>query len=247
MPIITAQDLISFSMRAVGVLSVGQTLAAEDNADALSALNGLVGQWNRKRWLIWHLLDIYLPTTGNESYTIGPGGQFNVPRPDRLEAAFFRQYVSGPANQVDYPLEILESREDYNEVVLKSLVSWPTYIFYDASVPLGYVYPWPVPQASIYELHLTVKDVLVQFVSFTQVITLPPEYVEALWTNLALRLAAIYPGAEVTPALDGLAKASLATIRGANAQIPLLNLPGGLGRGSLYNIYSDRVYQPCID
>ena len=249
MPIVTPQDLITFSLKATGVIGVGQTALAEDNADAFSALNGMLAQWNRKRWLIWHLIDVAFVTTGAQSYSVGPGGNFNTPRPDRLEAAFFRQIVNDFPDQVDYPLTILEAREDYNTIALKTLGSWPRWIFYDsaysqATTPsfCGFVYPWPVPQASLYELHLSLKETLTQFTSYTQQINLPPEYTEALWTNLTIRLGAIYPGAQVTQSVQDLAKASLSTIRGANAQIPRLRMPNGLLSNDKYNIFSDQTY-----
>jgi hypothetical protein len=242
MPLLTPQDIITFSLKAAGVLGVGQTALAEDNADAFSALNAMLGVWNSRRWIIWHLIDVVVPSTGAMSYTIGPGADANVPRPDRIEAAFFRQLLANQPQFVDYPLQILESREDYNLIALKSLQSWPQFLFYDSAFPVGVLYPWPIPQASIYELHLSVKDTLIQFSTYNQQINLPPEYTEAIWTNLCLRLAAIYPGAVVTETVQNLAKASMATIRGANTQIPKLVMPDGLGRGSLYNIFSDQIY-----
>jgi hypothetical protein len=273
MPFVTVQDIISFSLKAAGVLGVGQSALAEDNNDAFTALNGMLSIWQRKRWLIWHLTDNALVSTGAQSYSVGIGGNFNVMRPDRLEAAFFRQFINGtgptqtqtqtgdfttdfdptdfstsgggpPAgqpNQVDYPLEILESREDYNRIVLKTLPSLPRYIFYDADYPWGFVYPWPVPQAGVYEIHLTLKETLNQFTSLNQSIALPPEYEEALWTNLSIRLAPIYQFT-VRPEVLGLAKAALATIRGANTQIPRLRMPTYLNRPSLYDANSDRMY-----
>lgn len=243
MPLTTPQSLISLSLRAAGILGVGQTALAEDNNDAFDVMNAMLGVWNRKRWLIWHLIDVAVTSTGAMSYTVGPGGDFNIPRPDRLEAAFFRQIVSSQPNQVDYPLEILEAREDYNDIALKSLVSWPQYIFYDSAFPLGSVYPWPVPQASIFELHLTLKDTLVQFSTLTQSINLPPEYTEAIWTNLTARLCGIYPGAQLNPIVAALAKSSMETIRGANTQIPQLRMPSNVaGSGAKYNIFSDQSY-----
>src|SRR6185503_10648153 len=224
MPFVTVQDIISFSLKAAGVLGVGQSALAEDNNDAFTALNGMLSIWQRKRWLIWHLTDNVLTSTGAQSYSVGLGGDFNVMRPDRLEAAFFRQFINSTPNQVDYPLDILESREDYNRIVLKQLGSLPRYIFYDAAYPLGYVYPWPIPQAGVYELHLTLKETLFQFPFLSQAIQLPPEYEEALWTNLCIRLAPIYQ-VQVRPDVVGLAKASLAVIRGANAQVPRLTIP----------------------
>jgi hypothetical protein len=205
----------------------------------------MLSQWNTKRWLIWHLIDASCTTTGAMSYSVGPGCDFNVPRVDRLEAAFFRQYVSGVPGQnyVDYPLNILQAREDYNLIALKELTSWPQAVFFDAGYPTGLVYPVPIPlQNGTYELHLTLKDTLVQFASYTQSINLPQEYVEAIWTNLTIRLCAIYPGAVLTPVIEGLAKASVSTLRMANTQIPKLQMPRIMIRPPLFNIFSDQVY-----
>lgn len=243
MPLQTPQDLISFSLRAIGILGVGQSALAEDYQDAFSALNGMMGMWNRSRWLIYHLIDVSKVSTGAQSYTVGPGGDFDVPRPDRLEAAFFRQFVSSQPNKVDYPLQLLEAREDYNQIALKTLTSWPSYIFYDAAIPLGVVYPWPIPQASTYELHLTLKATLPQFQSYVQSVNLPDEYTQTIWMNLAIILGTIYPGSVISDDLRRMAKGALETIRAENTQVPSLKLPGGLpGRGSKYNIYSDRIY-----
>lgn len=244
MPLTTPQTIIGFSLRAAGILGVGQSALAEDYQDAFDALNGMMGQWNTKRWLIYNLLDLPITTTGAQSYTIGPGGDFNTPRVDRLEAAFLRQFVtSAPGqNEVDFPLDILQSREDYNDIALKQLNTWPTCVFLDAGNPLGTVYPWPIPLAGIFELHLTVKNHLAQFTSYTQSVNLPDEYTEALWTNLVIRICGIYPGAVLTPVVEGLAKASISSIRVANTQIPRLKMPQGMVRPPLYNIYSGRTY-----
>ena len=242
MPLTTPQAIVSLALKSAGVLGVGQSALAEDFSDVFDLLNGMLAQWNRKRWLIWHLIDAPLVSTGAQSYTVGPGGDFNVPRPDRLEAAFFRQFINSQPEQVDYPLTILESREDYNRIVLKTLSSWPVYIFYDPALPLGNVFPWPIPGASVYELHLTLKETIAQFNSYVQSINMPPEHTEALWSNLGVRLPALYPGCSVTQEVKDIAKASLATIRGSNTQVPLLLMPGALVGRDKYNIFSDSTY-----
>jgi hypothetical protein len=237
---VTAFDIVVQALKKAGVLGVGQTPLAEDTNDAFYDLNDMIAQWARKRWLMWHLLDISLVSTGAMSYTVGIGGDFNTPRPDRLEAAFFRQIVPSQPNQIDYPLELIESREAYNNIALKSLKTFPTSIFYDAAYPIGTIYPWPVPQATIYEIHLTVKDTLAQFATLTQVINMPPEFVAAMKFNLAIRLKQSYQ-LPVDIALVALAKDSLAVIRSANTQIPTLNMPSDLIRGGLnYNVFSDQ-------
>lgn len=237
----TPNDIINLALKISGVLGVGQTAQAEDSNDSLTMLNFMMAQWNRKRWLVYHLVDVAFTSTGAQSYTVGPGGNFNVAvRPDRLEAAFFRQIVPSQPNAIDYPLEIIEARETYNNIALKTLVSFPSYIFYDAAYPIGLVYPWPIPQATLYAVHLTLKEVLAQFTSLSQDIVLPDEYHAALMYNLAVRLRPAYQ-LPPDPSLVALAKDALNVIRNANTQIPRLTMPTDLIRPGIYNPYSDQI------
>jgi len=237
----TVGDVINQSLKKAGILGSGQTPLAEDTNDAFNDLVDLLSQWQRKRWLTWNLIDTFITSTGAVSYTIGTGQDFNIARPDRIEAAFFRQLINTSPNQVDYPLEIIPARETYNQIALKSLTSWPQYIFYDSAYPVGNVYVWPVPQASLFEIHLTLKVNYSTLANLTTTIVMPPEYIPAIKWNLALRLRESY---QLPPsvALAKLAQESLDVIRGANVQVPLLQCDKTLIRGSLYSIYSDQIY-----
>lgn len=230
--------MIQLALKHTGVLGVGQTALPEDTNDAFNICNMMLSQWNRKRWLVWCLVDTFLQSTGAQSYTVGPGGDFDIPRPDRLESAFFRQSNITP-NSPDYVLEIIEAREDYNRISLKTLTAFPQYIFYDSAFPVGRVYPWPIPQANIYQIHITTKVVIPQFTSLAQTINLPPEHYAAIFYNLCCRLR---PGYQLAPdpSLTALAKDALNVIRGANAQIPRLQMPSALVNKGVYDIYSDR-------
>jgi hypothetical protein len=116
----------------------------------------------------------------------------------------------------------------------------PQVIFYDSAYPLGVVYPWPVPQASIYQIHLTLKADLPQFTALAQTINLPEEYRAALHYNLCARLRPAYQ-LPPDPSIVALAKDALNVIRGANTQIPRLRMPASLRRnGGRYNILSDQ-------
>ncbi|OWV62583.1 hypothetical protein ATY75_12225 [Rhizobium sp. N122] len=235
----TARDLINDALKDAGAIGVGQTALAEDINDGLKRLNAMMAQWSRQRWLVYHLIDVAFVADGSLNYSIGSGGDLNYPRPDRVEAAFFRQVVGVPGNQVDYPLDVLNSREDYNRIALKSMDSFPACLFYDSGYPLGYIYIWPVP-SNQYEIHLSLKATLQSFSSLNDTINLPPEYEEALRVNLAVRLRVKYQ-MPMDPQLIGLAKVALNVIRNSNAQIPTLEMPRDLMRGgSNYNIFSDR-------
>lgn len=233
----TARDLCIMALKDSGAVGVGQTPLQEDINDTFTKLNWMLARWARKRWLVFHLETFSVNSTGQQSYTVGPGGDFDIPRPDRIESAFMRQ-ITNPANQPDYPLEIIQARETYNLITLKSLVSFPSYLFYDSDFPVGRVFPWPVMQATNYALHITVKNQLQSIANLSDTVILPPEYEGTIEQNLAINIAPQY-GSEPSAAIVALAKDGLNTIRGANTQIAELRVPRQLrGRGS-YNIFSD--------
>jgi len=238
----TALDIITLAFKDAGILGVGQTMLPDDVNDALVRLNMMIAQWRVKRWLVWHLVDKSVVSTGAQSYTVGPGGDIDVAmRPDKLESAFFRMLPGANGTQaVDYPLQILFSYEDYARISLKTLVSFANCIFYDSAYPLGKIYPWPIPQANIYEVHLLLKEVLSDFPSLTTQFAFPPEYYAAIHYNLVIRLRMAYRMPEDV-GLAGLAKDALETLRSANAQIPSLVMPDNLVRPGVYNIYSDQT------
>lgn len=236
---VTPLEIITLALKSAGVLGVGQTALAEDVNDSFTLLNFMLAQWQRKRWLVWTLDTFSVACNGSQSYTVGPGGNINCPRPDRLESAFFRQNIPSNPNQIDYPLEIIEAREAYNQIALKMLGSFPTYIYYQSDFPLGLIYPWPLP-SDLYQVFISIKTQLRQFTTLSQSVNLPPEYFAAILYNLSVRLRTAYQ-MPPDPALMALASDALETIRGANVQIPRLRMPVGLIRPGIYNIYSDQI------
>jgi hypothetical protein len=237
----TVGDLIKQSLKDAGIIGIGQTLSAEDSNDAFIRVNQMLAQWQRQRWLIWHLIDISLVSTGALNYSIGPGGDFNIARPDRLEDGCFLRQLYNSNNNVDTPIMLIESREDYNRIALKTLTSFSQAVFYDAAYPLGTIYFYPVPQANIYEMHLCLKEQLVSFTGLTETINLPPEYLYAIQTNLSKRSLIAYqmpPNAD----LNAMASESLNIIRGANTQLPTLEMPNNLSMPGRYNIFNDQLY-----
>ena len=161
-----------------------------------------------------------------------------------MESAFLRQIQIASPNQVDYPMRILQSMEDYNRIALKSLQSFPGAVFLDPGWPLAQCYFYPVPQASIYSINVSVMEQLpASFATLATALNLPFEYYSAIMYNLALRLRGpfqipSYPGDQ----LPALAKNSLNVLRGANTAIAALGMPAQLTRPGIYNIFSDRNY-----
>jgi hypothetical protein len=227
----TAQQAIFLALRMAGRITDQQGVAdnSQDVNDAFSLLVMMLGQWQRKRWLIWNEQEVSAVATGNNFYTIGPGPgtDFVTARPDKIHAAWCRMQPFGGPNPVDIHLSIIEAKEDWAGITIKDLKSLPAAVFYDSSFPVGRVYFWPVPSAAHYELHLVVKATLPIPAAVTDALNLPPEYLDAVVNNLACRLIVV-SGGQISPFLMGQAKASLETIKMANSQIPLLSMPAFL-------------------
>lgn len=249
-------DLCEAALRESGAFGQGQTPTAMDLNKAWSRMQWMLQQWERKRWLVFHLVNLSVISTGQIFYTVGPGGDIDTGagsvRPAKVESAFVRQLQQpgvqsegAPPNNVDYVLELLQSREDYDKITLKTLQAGPgEALFLDSAWPLAFLYVWPVPQASIYEIHISIKEQLpVAFATASDTFVLPFEYYGAILYNLAMRLRipyqiASFPG----DYLPGMAKESLNVLRGPNTQIAKLRMPATIRRRGLYNIFSDRPY-----
>jgi hypothetical protein len=270
----TGNDICLAALKDCGAFGVGQTPLAEDISDAKARLQWMLQQWQNKRWFIYHLVtyscvaqtDPRGQFQGKQAYTVGPGGDFNTnlrhrpqtsefdghfggsyatsARPNRIASGFLRQITLSQPNQIDYPLTQIFSMEDYNRIALKGLSSFPGYFFYDTSWDLGLLYVWPIPQAHIYEVHISAKEQLPpMFAMAANLLDIPWEYYNAMVLQLAIRLRPKYGIlAQQGDTLSGQAKDALNTIKKSNFQIARLQTPGDLARPQLYNIFSDRMY-----
>ena len=241
----TVGDVVEQALKKSGILGDGQSASGSDTADAVTDLGDMLSQWNVKRWLVFHLLEFSYTSTGTTSgYTVGPSGNFNMtPRPNRLDAAYVRQIVNSGLN-VDYPLTIIPSREEWSRISLKSLTSFPKYAFLDTESLLGVLYLYPWPQASTYSIHIIVKDVWpLTLTTATSFADYPAYSIPAMKFNLARRLRQGYgKGLRPDPELNLLAKDALETMRNAQVQVPELVMPTMLIRPERYNIWSDQLY-----
>lgn len=249
MPTVTPRTLCTAALKKSAVLGIGRSPLAEDLNDAFSDLNDMIASWQVERWNVYTIEDVAFVCNGDESYTVGPPVSNiiqNYPfveRPDRLEAAYLRQlFNTSPGNPVDYFLKLISSYEDYAQIQLKNLGTISTHCFYNPAYPVGLAYPWPVPQANLYELHLLFKTPIGNFSNLSQPINLPQSYFAAIKHNLAVWLCVAY-GREVPPDLAKIAGKTLAALQNSNAQIPALSMPKSVVRPSgLYNVFSDQVY-----
>src|SRR6266700_726616 len=218
LPVDTVNDLLVNSLQDSGVLGIDEALEAPMLTRAFRQANWLLAQWARKRFLCYRIADYSVVSTGKIDYTVGLKGDINInPRPDRIEYAFLR-FLNQPQGStlfVDIPLNIIQSHEDYARIPVKTIGTLAWRVFYDPVWPVGILKPWPVPQASLYELHVGFKVVLPRFASTAQPINFPPEYESALNWALARRLRVSYQ-MPAEPEINALARDAVNVIRLAN-------------------------------
>lgn len=238
----TVGALLINALTDAGIVGIDEDVEQPILNRAFTQANWLIDTWVRKRWLVYRIQDYAFVSTGAQNYTVGLNGTVNInPRPDRLEYAFLRFLNQAPPAGlfVDIPLGIIQSHEDYSRIPVKNVGTLAWRIFYDPLWPVGLLFPWPVPQSSLYEIHVGFKVVLPRFASLQQPINFPPEYENALNYNLARRFRSNYQ-MPVDPEINALAKDGLNTIRLANQQMSTLRMPGPLRRrGRGYDFRGD--------
>jgi hypothetical protein len=223
----TAGDMVQAALRTAGIVGVGQAPSAEDANDGLNQLNEVIAGWARDRLLAWRLTEIAITSTGAASYTL-------TDRPVRLSSAFARLLVtSGGINSaglVDFPLNIIPSRDLYNEISLKSLGTFPAAVYYDTIYPDGLLYVWPIPPAGQFEIHVAYTQPITTYANLTTALGLPPEYLEPLRYTLAIKLAMDY-GQQPNPGQVARLRGVMARLRAANWQPKPLEMPRELVPG----------------
>src|SRR6185437_12895704 len=130
----TAFDIITSALKLVGVLADGETPSDDTANQGLSVFNDMIDGWNAERNAIFTTrTDDFPLILGKQAYTLGAGGDFNIPRPARIDA-MSAILLSNPSNPVEVPMN-LWSVEDWQNVPVKSVSGSFPLSCYDDGVP----------------------------------------------------------------------------------------------------------------
>lgn len=242
LPVDNIGQLIKNALEDAGIVGIDEDIEQIIINKAFRHANWLLAEWARKRFLVYSLTEYSFVSTGANTYNVGQHQTVNInPRPDRLEYAFLRFLNSPEPAQfpVDIKLDVITAKEDYARITVKNIGTLPWRIFYDPQWPVGVIYPWPIPQPLIYEIHVGFKTVLPRFASLDQPINFPPEYESAMNWNLAERFRAAFsmPADEM---IVRLARNGRNVLRLANAAVWTLQMPSFLrARNRAYDYRGD--------
>jgi hypothetical protein len=204
----TGQELIQDSLLDIGVGSPGDDLDESILNHGLRILNRMWSSWSSEVAPVYaSTLDELTWTAGEQSQTIGSGGDFDTARP--IEITGFQARVNG----VDYTLSPV-SFEQYQMTPIKDINSnYPTVYAYQKTYPLGILHIYYEPQDAL-SVRITSKKPLTAF-TLVGTVALPDGYELAIQSNLTIALAAAH-GKQAKPSTIRTAINSKAAIEGVN-------------------------------
>ena len=224
-----AEDIIKGALKKLGVYAAGETLNNDDLADALEALNDMLGSWsiNGLNLLAETLINTSV-AAGVGSITIGSGATWDTTRPTRIVGAYVRD-----SNGIDLPVRIIEDRSEYDRIIDKTITGRPRALFYDATYTTGTIYLDMVTDEA-YTLFVVALIPLSNLALKTTTVSLPDEYKLALKTNLAVVLAPDYEKS-ISPELGAIAFESRSVLQRNNSK-PVVARLSELSTGRTFNI-----------
>lgn len=207
-------DIIKSSLRLINAIAPGESVPSDEAQDALSVLNDMLDAWNAERLMIFTITIAEYPlVVGQQTYTLGPGGNFDAARPTRIDSVSIVN-LQNPNQPLELKIQYLTDAEWQNIPVKNIPTTVPLKVYDDGAFPLRNLSYWGIPTVNI-NTRIYSWTALTQFPDLRTGLTFPPGYYEALRYNLALRLAPEW-GESADPQVVGLAAESKARIKSVN-------------------------------
>lgn len=209
-------DLITGSLRLLGVLASGEFPTASESQDALASLNSMIDTWKTERLMVYAILpQTFALVGGQKVYTLGPTGDWDTERPVGIDSMYLLYTGSGAQPPpLNLPIPLL-NQDQYNAIIVpNTTTTLPMAAYIDDSFPLRNVYMWAVPTVN-YSINLFTWKLIDGFAAITDDLVLPPGYERMMRFNLALELAPEY-GLQPSAAIAGGALDSKAAVKRNN-------------------------------
>lgn len=182
----TGAGICKMSLVELGILEASENPEASATEYCMQKLGMMIDSWSSWQDLIWYeRTDLFHLQAGQLEYSIGPGGDFDMPRPIKIIGAQLRIESAGP-QPVDYTI-MEQSPSDYNEIGIKNVQAYPRQYGYNPEFPLAKMKFWPIPDQS-YKVLLTSHMPFASIDQNAEAI-MPPGFLEAIVYNLAVLIA----------------------------------------------------------
>jgi hypothetical protein len=239
---LTTLALITSALRLINVVASAELPTSDEANDALAAFQQMVDSWNADRACVYSIaVGDYPLTLSKQSFTMGPGGDFDTNRPAKIVGMSVILLLN-PVNPVEIPITMYSWSEWQTKIPVKQVNgTFPQVCYDDGQMPLRTLNFWPIPNEQTNNVRIYSWQPLVWPATLQSLLNFPPGYARAFRYNLAIELAAEF-GAQVPQAVAKIATDSLAMVKTMNAPdleliSDLLPMPGGYNyRADLFGI-----------
>lgn len=223
----TARTIIRRAMQKVGILTKTETPSSDEAQDGLDTLNDLIASVTNNSLMVYvRNVEQFSLTSGQSTYTIGPGADFDTSRPVAIVSAVARN------GTVDYPLIKISDTSYDEDIGVKTISGIPDSYYYNNAYPTGSITLYPVPSSN-YQLLLRTEKPMTTL-TLDDELVLPPGWNNFLIYQLAVMLAPEY-GQQIDPAIQELANISKDAIQLQVAKNRSMDrIPIGKAGGNIY-------------
>ena len=211
-------DIISGALRLLNVIAVGETPDNDQAQTGMEVLNDMLSAWGTERLMVFNVTrSVFALPTLKQSYTFGIGGDFNAPRPIRIDRCGVLS-LNNPAQPLELPIPYTTDPQKWAAIPVKNTASSLVQLVWDdGAFPFRNINCWPIPS-------IPIQLVFYLWAQFSQLndlqldLEFPPGYNEAIKYNLAARLAPEL-NTELRQDVMALAITSKAQLKSINAPV----------------------------
>lgn len=186
----SVEQIITDALIILGVIADDEVPTASQAQRGLRLLNDMFDAWSADRITVFTVQEYVFPLGSAQKYTIGPGGDFDMPfTPLIIEEAYCQVTSTNPTSEV--PIRIVEAQE-WSQITVKNTPSQiPRTMWFDRQWPLSNLSFFPIPQGQN-NVALYCWQELSNFSNLSSNIVLPPGYKLAVKYGLAETMAPFY-------------------------------------------------------
>lgn len=180
--------------KANALMHPGQGISPSEADEGLGLLNSMIDGWKIEGLLMYctrrSTWDVVI---GQAVYSIGPGGDFDMERPEHIHRASYL-VPSTPSNRpAEIAMSVILTFEEWQQIIVKSTQStFPFAIYYQPFVPLGAINFYPVPN-QVSTIVLYTPQTMSEVATVDDPIIVPNGFREMLEYNLAVAVHELYP------------------------------------------------------
>lgn len=185
----TVSDIVTFARGLIGIQDEEEPLTSVDLQRGVTVLNMMLHSWQADGVQTWVLAEgSFALVQGDYDYVFGSGGTFTTVPIEITDVRITRSAQDLPMNRM--------SREEYQSLPVKDTQGYPTQFYYDRQRDGGTFYVWPAPDVTGGTIKFSYRRYIMDAGGGTNTLDIPKEWLEAVTSNLAVRLSPYYGGVD---------------------------------------------------